>query len=626
MYKKYTIHYYQREYRWGKKQIEELIDDLTGEFLDYYEPGHSLDMVDSYGHYYLGSIVVSSGDSQNAIIDGQQRLTSLTLLLIYLNNLQKDRSERIPIDHLIFSEKHGKKSFNVHVEEREPCLNALYNDMMFDPSGRSESVINIYERYHDISNLFAESLKTDALPFFIDWLIYNVDLVQILAYTEQDAHKIFVSMNDRGLNLTPTEMLKGYLLSEIQSDLVRNKANDVWKNTIAGLKEIDPEEDANFFKNWLRAQYAETIRETKAGAENEDWDIIGKPFHKWVRENAKKIGLNKSPDYEIFVGEHLPKFAEIYRSLKRYSSEFQQDYEYVYYNADRNFTLQYQVILSAIDASDDEATVKQKIQMVSRYLDQYIARRVFNFKTVDYSAIKNPMFKLSKKIRRKPLQELRDVLQDELDSMEFSLDGIEKFYLNQFSGRYMLHILARITHYVEQGSGMTTKFEDYVNRKIKNPYDIEHILADHYNRFRGEYTSEEDFDMMRNRFGALLLLPQDKNRSLKDKKYVSKLPVYLGDNLLAKSLGEPSYQNNPSFLRFIQQEQLPFEPITEFTKTKIEERQETVQSPLSKDLDHSSLIHHIIKIPLPNLSPSTHLFATSLPVQHLHQNDVRKPD
>ena len=117
-YKKYTIHYYQREYRWGKKQIEELVEDLTGEFLDYYETGHTLDMVNTYGHYFLGSIVVSSSDSQNAIIDGQQRLTSLTLLLIYLNNLQKHREDKVPIDHLIFSQVHGKKSFNIDVETR----------------------------------------------------------------------------------------------------------------------------------------------------------------------------------------------------------------------------------------------------------------------------------------------------------------------------------------------------------------------------------------------------------------------------------------------------------------------------------------------------------------------------
>src|SRR3990167_4352435 len=128
--KKYTIHYYQREYRWGKKQIEELIDDLTGEFYEFYDSADSREKVGTYGHYYLGSIVFSSGENQAAIIDGQQRLTSLTLLLIYLNNLQKNKptENKIAIDHLIFSNKYGVRSFNIHVDEREKCLNALYTD------------------------------------------------------------------------------------------------------------------------------------------------------------------------------------------------------------------------------------------------------------------------------------------------------------------------------------------------------------------------------------------------------------------------------------------------------------------------------------------------------------------
>src|SRR3989344_3906686 len=571
--KKYTIHYYQREYRWGKKQIEELIDDLTGEFLEFYEAGHSRDMVQNYGHYYLGSIVLSSGENQNAIIDGQQRLTSLTLLLIYLNNLQKELKDKVAIDNLIFSERYGQKSFNIYVEEREECLNALYTGKDFDPDDQPESVKAIYERYNDISEIFPEDLtKGDALPFFIDWLIYNVDLVEISAYAEQDAHKIFVSMNDRGLSLTPTEMLKGFLLSEIQSNQIRNKANDVWKEYISTLNEIDKEEDATFLKNWLRSQYAETIRETKRGAINEDFDIIGTTFHKWVRENTQKIGLNKASDYEKFTTDEFPKYADIYKTLKKYSLEFSTDYECVFYNANRNFTLQYQVILAAISPDDDAETIKRKIQIVSRYLDQYSARRIFNFKTVDYSTTKNAMFNISKKIRRKTPDDLRTILKDELLNMEFSLDNIDRFFLNQFTGRYMLHILARLTYYVERGSGLPTKFEDYVNRGIRNPYDIEHVWADHYERFQNEFETEDDFQLARNKFGDLLILPQDKNRSFNDATYNQKLPMYFGENLLAKSLNENCYKNNPQFKRFIEEQNLPFKAETEFTKASIETR------------------------------------------------------
>src|SRR5205823_10278955 len=82
--RKYSIDYYQREYKWQTKQVGELIDDLANKFLESYEPGHERSAVAEYGHYFVGSIIVSDKDGQKFIIDGQQRLTTLTLLLIYV--------------------------------------------------------------------------------------------------------------------------------------------------------------------------------------------------------------------------------------------------------------------------------------------------------------------------------------------------------------------------------------------------------------------------------------------------------------------------------------------------------------------------------------------------------------
>ena len=74
--KKYTVDYYQREYKWQTRQILELLEDLEANFLDSYEEGHPRSEVEKYKHYFLGSIIVSHRDGKNFIIDGQQRLTS----------------------------------------------------------------------------------------------------------------------------------------------------------------------------------------------------------------------------------------------------------------------------------------------------------------------------------------------------------------------------------------------------------------------------------------------------------------------------------------------------------------------------------------------------------------------
>ena len=139
---------------WGRKQIEELIDDLTSEFLNYYDPKYQREKVKEYGTYFMGSIVLTG--RENAIIDGQQRLTSLTLLLMYLRNrLQLNNEKYSTVDGMIYSEAFGKKSFNINVEEREECLTAIFNDEEFNYSGTNESIKNIWNRYNDIEDIFS---------------------------------------------------------------------------------------------------------------------------------------------------------------------------------------------------------------------------------------------------------------------------------------------------------------------------------------------------------------------------------------------------------------------------------------------------------------------------------------
>jgi len=571
---RYTVQYYQREYNWQKKQIEELLEDITNEFLEFYQKGDSQRDVANYGDYFLGPIILTN---DNAIIDGQQRLSSLTLLLIYLNNLQKNSLfTKVNIDYLIYSEMYGQKTFCINVEEREACLTGFFENDDYDILNEtSESVINLFNRYKDIDKLFPDELKSEVLPVFIEWLIGKVVLIEIRTDSEQDAHKVFVTMNDRGLRLTPTEMLKGYLLSEITDSTIRNKANDLWKNSVLTLKEIEKDEDTDFIKNWLRSQYANSIREAKKDAENKDFDLIGTTFHKWVRENRLIMKLDKSNDFEKFILDEFKTFSDIYIRLKRYSVSFNKEYEYVFYNADRGFTFQYQLILSSISPKDSTEIINEKIKLVSNFIDQFIALRVFNFNTVDYSSIRYTVFNLTKLIRRKSVSELASLLKKYIGDMAQTLDGIDRFYLNQFTRRYMLHILSRMTYYLDQKCGINSNFADYVNRQQKNPYDIEHIWADDYTQgqHQQEFTTEDEFKNFRNQFGGLLLLPKDKNRSFQDMEYDKKVIKYDSENLLTRTLNQNCYSNNPSFLRFIQNNNLPFKSYSQLNKDDLVERQ-----------------------------------------------------
>ena len=180
--KKYAVDYFQREFSWEQSHIEQLITDLTSAFLDEYSEGDSRTAGADYNRYYLGPLVFIERDRGRSIIDGQQRLTSLTLFLIYLNHLQRELGFDERLEPLIYSDHRGVKSFNLDVPERERCLEQLFNSGTYETmDADDESTVNMARRYDDIVQAFPEELRNETLPHFLDWLRHNVVLVEIIA-------------------------------------------------------------------------------------------------------------------------------------------------------------------------------------------------------------------------------------------------------------------------------------------------------------------------------------------------------------------------------------------------------------------------------------------------------------
>lgn len=584
--KKYAIDFYQRDYKWGTKEVDELITDLTERFLDDYQPTHPRSQVEKYGHYFLGSVILSSKDSGTFIVDGQQRLTTLTLLLVHLHNLQVNRDVKVPVGNLIYSERFGNKSFNIRVQmslddttkdERYPVMNALFNETNFDASGQPESVQNIAARYRDIVELFPENLSGDALPYFIDWLTENVHLVEITASNDEDAYSIFETMNDRGLRLTPTDMLKGYLLANITDPKQRADANTLWRTRIEELnrssQDDNKEADADAIKTWLRSQYAQNIRERKVAAKPQDFDKIGTEFHRWIKDNDDTLGLRHSDDFRRFIERDFNFYTQQYLTLQKAARELVPGLEHVLYNARHRFTQQFMLLLAPLTPDDSADTIRLKQRLVARYIDILLTRRIWNFRAIDYSTLQYNVFITIKAIRGlapEPLaQTLHTLLKQQAEEgTTFDSDRLRLHTQN----RHAIHrTLARITDYIGTQSGDQPRYLEYV-RDGKNSFEVEHIWANHFDQHTDEFDHEVDFSEHRNRIGGLVLLPKSFNASYGDKTYEEKLPHYFKHNLLVASLHEKSYENNPGFLSFRSRSGLPFRHMPSFKKKDIEER------------------------------------------------------
>ncbi|MCK9689484.1 DUF262 domain-containing protein [Scleromatobacter humisilvae] len=582
--KRYGIDYYQREYRWQRKQAKELVDDLTAQFLQSHRSGNPRGAVAQYGNYFLGSIILSERDNQFFIVDGQQRLTTLTLLLLLLHSRQGQRPDRVHLEELIYSERFGERAFNIAVEDRRAIMSALFNGEVPDTSEASESVQTIVARYADLQELLdelGEELDDAALPYFCDWLTEKVYLIEIRAASDEDAYTIFETMNDRGLSLSPLDMLKGYLLANINDVGQRNEAARLWRERTEALRKLGKDEDTDAVKAWLRARYANSVRQRGAGAENKDFERIGTEFHRWVGEHAEALGLSTGEDYSRFVCEEMVFYTRQYERIRKASLKPEAGLEPVYHVACFNFSLQYPLLLAPLLVTDSPETVKRKVRGVAIFLDILLARRAVNYLSMTYGAMSYAVFLILRDIRGKNLTDLVALLSARLGEQGCDFEGTSDrkrngftgFGLNQWSMRYIKVLLARMTAHLEAVSGVHSQTSDYLVDG-RGRFEIEHIWADHPELHTDEFASPTEFTEWRNRFGGLLLLPKTFNASYSDLPYEEKRQYYVSQNVLARSLHEQCYERHPGFLAYIHQEGLPFVPLPHFHKAELLARQQ----------------------------------------------------
>ena len=577
---KYELDYYQREYSWQPKHVTELLDDLSRKFLESYTERDTLANVSNYKHYFLGSIIISHSDGQRYIVDGQQRLTSLTLLLIRLYRSLEKGSLKDQVNQLIYSLSGGTEGFNLDVLEWYDIMEALYEGKSFDESDHSESIQNIALRYSDIENYFEEDyfeIQGEALSSFAYWLLDNVYLVEIAAYDSRDAYAIFETVNDRGLSLTPADMLRGYLLSNIKDTGRRNHASKVWRARSQTLKQIGKGEESEAIKAWLRSRYVGSLDSSESVR---DFDAIGSEFHRWVQEREGDLGLKPESDsaFANFIERDFEFYASWYYRLRNAANSYKEaddhGLECVYHNAQHNkFTIQYPILLAPLHPDDSDAENLQKVQIVAEYLDILIYRRIWNLLPIAQRTMADLMPSVIPIIRNKNCKELRDILHKRLQEEVEPFSNNSVFGFQGVSRQKIFLILARMTDYVGVQSEESSRYLEYM-KTGKNRYEIEHIWADHLEHHADEFSHESEFEAYRNRIGGLLLLPKSVNASIGDNPYAEKRKVYTGQNLFAQSLTEQASKNNPGFIRFKENSGLPFREHPEFKKADLDARQE----------------------------------------------------
>lgn len=569
---KFDVDFYQREYVWQRTQIEDLINDLSGEFLKCYKQGDKISDMVKYDPYYMGEIVLSTSvPGVSKIIDGQQRITTLTLILIYLlrnyKNIPKFPASRI--EKLIYSDDHGEERFNLDIEDRREVMYALYKQGEYVVSeGDKYSIKNLVDRYNDIEECWNSEIDESNVVSFTYWIMEKVMFSKVWTNSNDFAYVIFETMNDRGLSLTQVEMVRSYLLANIDNDSARTKAMnkfDAMLNKLISIKlSSKSKAEFEFFKMYLRGHYAEDFSQAKNS--NSDFVRIGKEFHRWLRDNEQKLGLETDEDFVEFINK-IDFFAKVYEKINNLiQGRNTKDYLYLIVNADYNFTLQVPLILSAVKYQDTDEIVEAKIKVVSKYLSKVLSFRVWNHWMISQSTLENPIYNLCKRIRDLSVEEIASILDtNPLDAPELNNSPT----LNQQNRSRLRVLLSLITEIVAANSGES----DYMLNKDE-PVEVEHIWSNHFEEHTDEFSDEDEFANVRNNIGDLLVLPKSFNASYGDDPYSLKVKQYFSQNILAQTLNKQKYENNPGFVKFKDESKLEFESYDEFKKTNIAKRAE----------------------------------------------------
>ncbi|GAA7050025.1 GmrSD restriction endonuclease domain-containing protein [Helicobacter pylori] len=215
----FVIPIYQRLYSWEKEQCQQLWDDIIKIGGDGKMDGH-----------FIGSILyvldgIKHSGNPLLIIDGQQRLTTITLLLTALRDHWSDKRKDIEDHYLINSDKDGDKKFRLILSESDKdTLLSLIDKDKRKPSEPSSKIMENFK-------LFEEWIRknTNQLEIIFKGLDKLMIVEIALDKEKDDPQLIFESMNSKGMELAQTDLIRNYIIMETEIEKWEGFYNKYWR-------------------------------------------------------------------------------------------------------------------------------------------------------------------------------------------------------------------------------------------------------------------------------------------------------------------------------------------------------------------------------------------------------------
>lgn len=255
---KLTVPLYQRSYAWERTHVNDLYDDLLTAIRS------------AADEYFIGSVVISSGAERDEVVDGQQRLATVSILLSAIRNHFVDegdnqRAEDIQNGYLSSRDRRSQEVIpNLKLNNSDN--NFFYNNIILHPPNKVQATKASHDRINDAFQIANDKIKayvsttnnpTESLLDLCDFIDRHLKIILVKVPNHANAFTIFETLNDRGLDLAISDLLKNYLLGQAGDRLLEVQEN--WAKMYSLLENTENEDlVVTFLRQYWSSKYGLT--------------------------------------------------------------------------------------------------------------------------------------------------------------------------------------------------------------------------------------------------------------------------------------------------------------------------------------------------------------------------------
>lgn len=488
----YQIPDYQRPYSWDKDNVSDLVEDLVDAYLNKNEED-----------YFCGSLVlVGNGRNERYdIIDGQQRTTTFIIMACVIRDLYWDSLNEKSKDFIKasiqdkYDESKEKLRFLTDEKYQNNFMQTILNGIKFKENINIEKEFknNKYlQNAHYIKEFIQEKITMQEINInnFVIWIYENVVLTYIVCPSQDSAIQIFNVLNDRGMPLSPVDILKSYLMNTLQEEEKQSFKRD-WETIIDLLKNIDVSLD-DMLNTYLY------------------YKIESNPKTTLDKELKEVIKIEKTTSLEVIYEMNL--FSNAYKNLLTMEDKYIYSLKYL-----KHKIYWHSILTTAIFIEYKELEELKKV-LVAYYYQNWIAGAT-------RARIKQTSFNILKLVKKNEnIDKIKEEIIKNLNKYNTTKIFKENIDSNDIYNKPWIKALFLLIEYFMDDANHPT-FQP-INKKLQ----LEHILPQTPSDYWKNIFNKEEREEWTNSLSNLTLLAMKKNLQAQNYTFEEKKNIYKNKN------------------------------------------------------------------------------------------------